>query len=101
MVFDDESSDDTSSPYMHSTGSTDGLQQVPFSLEDPDYKGLELDMMVFCEKHDKASQRLVGFEGTYTGRRSEPVADMKGQMTKKYADHQHLNEKYQLLVNPT
>ncbi|KAI4976314.1 hypothetical protein ZWY2020_049921 [Hordeum vulgare] len=72
MIFEDESSEDQSSiPYMHSTtSSTDGLNQViPFSLEDPDYKGLELDMMVLCEKHDNASQRLVAFEGTHTGRR--------------------------------
>jgi hypothetical protein len=53
------------------------LGQVPFSLEDPDYKGLELDLMAFCEKHGKPSERLVAFEGTYTGRRflacAEPV----------------------------
>ena len=31
MVFEDESSEDTSSlPYMHSTSSTDGLNQVIF-----------------------------------------------------------------------
>ena len=51
--------------------------QVPFSLEDPDYKGLELDLMAFCEKHGKPSRRLVAFEGTMTGRRflscAEPV----------------------------
>ncbi|EMS60350.1 hypothetical protein TRIUR3_08997 [Triticum urartu] len=70
MVFKDESSDDTSSlPYMHSTSSMDGLNQVPFSVEDPDYQGLELETMSPCEKHDKASERLVAFEGTYIGRR--------------------------------
>nr|CDM86921.1 unnamed protein product [Triticum aestivum] len=69
---------------MHSS-STDGLNQVstvliwplslcellqvPFSLEDPDYKGLELDVMSPCEKHGMASERLVAFEGTDTGRR--------------------------------
>ncbi|KAE8788937.1 hypothetical protein D1007_36938 [Hordeum vulgare] len=200
MVFEDESSDDESSlPYMHSfTSSTDGLYQIPVALEDPDYKRLELYLMVFCEKHDKASKIHVAFEGTDTGRRkvivvvffewvdhewpitmqnallklwemfedaknarvtgnlesaltihyltaekstldanydklvkdvhetmdfhearvvdfsylqsnltyqqqcrSEVVADMKGQMSKKDADHQHLNDKYQLLVNLT
>ncbi|XP_020160978.1 uncharacterized protein [Aegilops tauschii subsp. strangulata] len=54
---------------MHSSSSTDGLNQVPFSLEDPDYKGLELDLMSPCEKHGMASERLVAFEGTDTGRR--------------------------------
>ncbi|XBJ12881.1 hypothetical protein VPH35_017321 [Triticum aestivum] len=82
MVLEDESSDDQSSlSYMHSS-STDGLNevlicplslcellQVPFSLEDPDYKGLELDVMSPCEKHGMASERLVTFEGTDTGRR--------------------------------
>ncbi|KAE8812495.1 Anthocyanin 3'-O-beta-glucosyltransferase [Hordeum vulgare] len=32
---------------------------------------------------------------------SEPVSDMKGEMAKKDVDLQHLNEKYQLLVNLT
>ncbi|XBI90249.1 hypothetical protein VPH35_027916 [Triticum aestivum] len=82
MVLEDESSDDHSSPpYMHSS-STDGLNevliwplslcellQVPFSIEDPYYKGLELDVMSPCEKHVMASKRLVAFEGTDTGRR--------------------------------
>ena len=53
------------------------LGQVPFSLEDPDYNGLELDLIVLCEKHGKPSERLVAFEGTMTGRRflacAEPV----------------------------
>ncbi|KAF7013886.1 hypothetical protein CFC21_027933 [Triticum aestivum] len=70
MVFEDESSEETSSlPYMHSTSSTDRLNQVPFSVEDPDYQGLELETMSPCEKHGKASERLVAFEGTDTGRR--------------------------------
>lgn len=80
MVFEDESSDDNSSlPYMQSSSSTDGLNQVPFSVEDPDYMGLELDLMVFCEKHDKASERLVAFEGTDTGRRFLACAEPEGQ----------------------
>ena len=53
------------------------LGQVPFSLEDPDYKGLELDLMSFCKKHGKPSEKFVAFEGTYTRRRflacAEPV----------------------------
>ncbi|KAE8809556.1 hypothetical protein D1007_13849 [Hordeum vulgare] len=78
MVFEDESSDDSFSPYMHSIGSTDGLQQVPFSLEEPDYNGLELDTMVFSEKHGKASQRQVAFKGTYTCRRFLACAKPEG-----------------------
>ncbi|XBI96174.1 hypothetical protein VPH35_032494 [Triticum aestivum] len=86
MVFEDESSDDNLSLlYMYSETSTDGLNQillglVPFSLENPDYKGLELDLMAFCEKHGKPSKRLVAFEGTYNGRRflacAEPLWSM-------------------------
>ncbi|KAI5000630.1 hypothetical protein ZWY2020_005219 [Hordeum vulgare] len=84
---------------------------VPASVEDPDYHGHELDIMVFCDKHGKASMRHVAFEGTNTGRkflacaepqcRSEVVADMKGQMANKDEDQNHLNEKYELLVNLT
>ncbi|KAE8794544.1 hypothetical protein D1007_30579 [Hordeum vulgare] len=59
MVYEDESNDDNSSlSYMHSSSSsTDGLEEVPISFEDPDYKGLELD--VFCEKHGKAAHSLL------------------------------------------
>ncbi|KAF7093004.1 hypothetical protein CFC21_095445 [Triticum aestivum] len=53
--------------------------QVPFSLEDPDYKGLELDLIVLCEKHGKPSERLVAFEGTMTGRRFLACAEPEGQ----------------------
>ncbi|XBI07024.1 hypothetical protein VPH35_134978 [Triticum aestivum] len=102
MVFEDKSSDDNSSlPYMHSETSTDGLNQVPFSLEDPDYKGLELDLIVLCEKHGKPSERLVAFEGTMTGRRSELVAGMNAEMAKKDAATEKLQQKYELLCNLT
>lgn len=93
MVFEDESSDDQSSlPYMHSSSSTDGLNQVPFSIEDPDYKGLELDLMVFCEKHGKASERLVAFEGTDTGMRFLACAEPEGHNCGfvEWVDHQCL-----------
>ncbi|KAI4977674.1 hypothetical protein ZWY2020_014228 [Hordeum vulgare] len=84
MVFEDQSSGDQSSlPYIHSSNSsTEWIYQVPASVEDPDYHGLELDTMVFCEKHGKASMRHVAFEGTYTGRRflacAEPISDNCG-----------------------
>ncbi|KAF7070328.1 hypothetical protein CFC21_075858 [Triticum aestivum] len=91
MVFEDESSEETSSlPYMHSTSSTDGLNQVPFSVEDPDYQGLELETMSPCEKHGKASERLVAFEGTDTGRRFLACAEPEGQNCGfvEWVDHQ-------------
>ncbi|KAF7052722.1 hypothetical protein CFC21_060783 [Triticum aestivum] len=91
MVFEDESSEDTSSlPYMHSTSSTDGLNQVPFSVEDPDYQELELETMSPCEKHGKASERLVAFEGTDTGRRFLACAEPEGQNCGfvEWVDHQ-------------
>ncbi|KAE8787384.1 hypothetical protein D1007_38702 [Hordeum vulgare] len=149
-----------------------GEAEVPTSVEDSEYHGLELDIMVFCDKHGKASMMHVAFEGTNTGRRflacadlegdncdfiewadqewpitmqnallklcamfedtknarvtdnlesaltihhrteenntldanydkSEVVADIKGQMAKKDEYHKHLNDKYELLVNPT
>ncbi|KAE8809120.1 hypothetical protein D1007_14298 [Hordeum vulgare] len=99
MVFEDESSDDTSSlPYIHSSSSsTDGFNHVNslelglglarhgkfdfawkvlISLEDTNYKGLELH--VFCEKHGKAAERLVAFEGVYTRRRFLACAEPEG-----------------------
>ncbi|KAI5012106.1 hypothetical protein ZWY2020_024240 [Hordeum vulgare] len=84
MVFEDESSDDQSSlPNIHSSNSsTDGIYQVRASVEDPDYHGLELGTMVFCEKHDKASMRHVAFEGTYIGRRFLACAEPNGELTK-------------------
>ncbi|XP_020178323.1 uncharacterized protein [Aegilops tauschii subsp. strangulata] len=91
MVFEDESSEETSSlPYMHSTSSTDRLNQVPFSVEDPDYQGLELETMSPCEKHGKASERLVAFEGTDTGRRFLACAEPEGQNCGfiEWVDHQ-------------
>ncbi|KAE8781542.1 hypothetical protein D1007_45238 [Hordeum vulgare] len=84
MVFEDESSDDESTlPYMHSSNSSiDWIYQVPASVEDPNYHGLELDIMVLCDKHGKASMRNVAFEGTNTGRRFlacvEPEGDSCG-----------------------
>ncbi|KAM3309866.1 hypothetical protein ACQJBY_030892 [Aegilops geniculata] len=104
MVLEDESSDDQSSlPYMHSSSSTDGLNQVlilplslcellqvPFSIEDPDYKGLELDVMSPCQKHGMASERLVAFEGTDTGRRFLACAQPEGSNCGfvEWVDHQ-------------
>nr|XP_020179769.2 uncharacterized protein LOC109765395 [Aegilops tauschii subsp. strangulata] len=90
MVLEDESSDDQSSlPYMHSS-STDGLNEVLFSLEDPDYKGIELDVMSPCEKHGMASERLVAFQGTDTGKRFLACAQLAGSNCGfvEWVDHQ-------------
>ncbi|KAE8772478.1 hypothetical protein D1007_55519 [Hordeum vulgare] len=91
MVFEDERSDSNLSlRYMYSPSSTDVLNQVPFSIEEPDYNGLELDLMVLCEKQDKASRRIVAFEGTYIGRRflacSQPEDENCGFV--EWVDHQ-------------
>ncbi|KAI4987740.1 hypothetical protein ZWY2020_028498 [Hordeum vulgare] len=123
MVFEDKRSNDTSRlPYMHSSSSSiDGLTTKPLpsfltfsskvliSLEDTNYKGLELH--VFCEKHGKAAERLVAFEGVYTRRRflacAEPANHTyhqqcrKAEMAKKDADTEKLNQKYELLCNLT
>ncbi|KAI4976363.1 hypothetical protein ZWY2020_049970 [Hordeum vulgare] len=84
MVFEDESSDDESTlPYMHSSNSSiDWIYQVPASVEDPNYHGLELDIMVLCDKHGKASMRNVAFEGTNTGRRFLACVEPNAELTK-------------------
>ncbi|KAE8810382.1 hypothetical protein D1007_12846 [Hordeum vulgare] len=104
MVFEDDRNDDQSAlPYMHSSNSsTDGIYQVPASVEDPDYYGLELHIMVFCDKHGKASMSYLQSKLTYQHQcGSEVVADMKGHMAKKDEDHKHLSDKHELLVNLT
>ncbi|KAE8771033.1 hypothetical protein D1007_57125 [Hordeum vulgare] len=69
------------------------LGKVSISLEDPDYKGLELD--VFCEKHEKAAERLVAFEGTCTGRRflacAEPNLKFKNMKEKELLSEARMN----------
>ncbi|KAI4991246.1 hypothetical protein ZWY2020_039617 [Hordeum vulgare] len=84
---------------------TGSMGAVPNSLEDPDYKVLELDVMVFCEKHGKAAERLVALDAKYAGRRKELMDDMKAEMAaeiaKRDAHTQKLNEKYELPCNLT
>ncbi|XP_040252913.1 uncharacterized protein [Aegilops tauschii subsp. strangulata] len=66
------------------------MPNVPFSLEDPDYKGLELDLMSPCEKHGMASERPVAFEGIDTGRMFLACAQPEGSNCGfvKWVDHQ-------------
>ncbi|KAI5006041.1 hypothetical protein ZWY2020_033284 [Hordeum vulgare] len=95
---------------------------VPDSIEDEDYTGLELELMVFCGKHGKATERLVAFEGTSTGRRFLACAEQaqetrtkehlyvvreykkefegrKAEIARKEGENQKLNEKYVILHN--
>ncbi|KAE8766873.1 hypothetical protein D1007_61861 [Hordeum vulgare] len=72
MEFEEESSDDNSQDYSHmlcENSEDDEKYEIPDSIEDEDYRGLELDLMVFCRKHGKATERFIAFEGTSTGRR--------------------------------
>ncbi|KAE8789863.1 hypothetical protein D1007_35824 [Hordeum vulgare] len=69
MVYEDESSNDYSS-LLYISSSSDGMQyQVPASIEDQDYMGVESTPLVPCEHHGLAAQRRVAFEGFDTGRR--------------------------------
>lgn len=45
---------------------------------------------MFCEKHEKAAERLVAFEGTYTGRRFLACAEPEGHKCGfvQWVDHQ-------------
>ncbi|KAE8796799.1 hypothetical protein D1007_28096 [Hordeum vulgare] len=72
MEYEDESTNDNSQDYSQmlcENSEDDEKYEIPDSIEDEDYRGLELDLMVFCRKHGKATERFVAFEGTSTGRR--------------------------------
>ncbi|KAI4981169.1 hypothetical protein ZWY2020_021654 [Hordeum vulgare] len=72
MEYEDESTEDNSQDYSQmlcENSEDDEKYEIPDSIEDEDCRGLELDLMVFCQKHGKATERFVAFEGTSTGRR--------------------------------
>ncbi|KAI5003307.1 hypothetical protein ZWY2020_030467 [Hordeum vulgare] len=72
MEYEEESNDDNNQDYsgmLCENSQDDDKYEIPDSIEDEDYKGLELELMVFCRKHGEASQRFVAFEETSTGRR--------------------------------
>uniref|UniRef100_A0A8I6XNX8 GRF-type domain-containing protein n=1 Tax=Hordeum vulgare subsp. vulgare TaxID=112509 RepID=A0A8I6XNX8_HORVV len=72
MEFEEESSDDNNQDYsqmLYGNSEDDEKYEIHDSIEDEDYRGLELDLMVFCRKHGKATERFVAFEGTSSGRR--------------------------------
>ncbi|KAE8792772.1 hypothetical protein D1007_32641 [Hordeum vulgare] len=85
MEYEEESTDDNSQGYSGKlcvNSQDDEKYEIPASIEDEDYKCLELELMVFCRKHGKASERFIGFQGTNTGRRflacAEQGADNSG-----------------------
>ncbi|XP_048573955.1 uncharacterized protein LOC125554444 [Triticum urartu] len=68
MVFEDESSDDMSGVQISS--SSDGMHyQIPASIEDQDYNGLENAPEGLCVEHRLPTERRVAFESFETGRR--------------------------------
>ncbi|XBI35419.1 hypothetical protein VPH35_121100 [Triticum aestivum] len=126
MVFEDESSDDMSG--MQISSSSDGMHyQIPASIEDQDYNGLENAPEGLCVEHRLPTERPVAFESFETGRRflvcAQPedraldfsslqakekrderasasvVAAMKNEMEKKEADNFKMKEKYKVVMN--
>ncbi|XBH73939.1 hypothetical protein VPH35_100976 [Triticum aestivum] len=76
MVFEDESSDDLSGLHI---SSDDGMHyQIPASIEDQDYNGLENAPEGLCVEHRLPTERHVAFESFEMGRRflirSQPEA---------------------------
>nr|XP_020157702.1 uncharacterized protein LOC109743030 [Aegilops tauschii subsp. strangulata] len=70
MVFEDESSDSQSSLVYVDSSSSGGMQfQIPASIEDLDYMGIETTPPVLCEHHRLPAERRVAFEAFHTGRR--------------------------------
>ncbi|KAE8784506.1 hypothetical protein D1007_41949 [Hordeum vulgare] len=68
MVYEDESSNDLSSLDINS--SLDGMMyQIPASIEDEDYMGIENSALDVCLEHGLPPERRVAFEGFETGRR--------------------------------
>ncbi|XP_020147724.1 uncharacterized protein [Aegilops tauschii subsp. strangulata] len=68
MVFEDESSDDLSG--LQISSSSDGMHyQIPASIEDQDYNGLEKAPEGLCVEHRLPTELRVAFESFETGRR--------------------------------
>ncbi|XP_073358100.1 uncharacterized protein [Aegilops tauschii subsp. strangulata] len=75
MVFEDESSDDCSSLQYITSFDDD---QIPASIEDQDYNGLEKAPEGLCVEHRLPTERRVAFEGFETGRRFLVCAQPEG-----------------------
>ncbi|KAI4962711.1 hypothetical protein ZWY2020_017377 [Hordeum vulgare] len=125
MEYEEESSDDNSQDYSQmlcENSQEDEKYEIPDSIEDEDYTGLELELMVFSQKHGKATKRSVAFEGTSTRRRFLACAEkaqetrtkehlyvvseyrkefegQKAEIARKEGDNQKLNEKHVILQN--
>ncbi|KAI5008416.1 hypothetical protein ZWY2020_009464 [Hordeum vulgare] len=72
MDYEEERNDNNNQDYLGmlcENSQDDEKYEIPPSIEDEDYKGLELELMVFCEKHGKAGEKFIAFKGTNTSRR--------------------------------
>ncbi|KAE8793319.1 hypothetical protein D1007_32020 [Hordeum vulgare] len=67
MVYEDESSNDLSSPDI-SSSSEDMMYQIPASIDDKDNMGIENSTLDVCLEHGLPPERHVVFEGFETGR---------------------------------
>ncbi|KAE8793983.1 hypothetical protein D1007_31271 [Hordeum vulgare] len=68
MVYEDASSNDLSS--LDISSSSDGMMyQIPASIDDKDYMGIENYALDLCLEHGLLPERRVAFEGFETGRR--------------------------------
>ncbi|KAI4999456.1 hypothetical protein ZWY2020_004045 [Hordeum vulgare] len=125
MEYEDESTNDNSQDYSQmlcENSQDDEKYEIPDSIEDEDYTGLELDLMVFCRKHGKATERFVAFEGTSTNTSFLACAEQaqetrtkehlyvvneykkefegqKAEIARKEGENQKLNEKNVILQN--
>ncbi|KAE8809087.1 hypothetical protein D1007_14531 [Hordeum vulgare] len=67
MVYQDERSNDLSS--LDISSSSDGMMyQIPASIDDEDYIGIENSALDVCLEHGLPPERRVAFEGFETGR---------------------------------
>nr|XP_020194551.3 uncharacterized protein LOC109780370 [Aegilops tauschii subsp. strangulata] len=90
MVFEDESSDDLSS--LQISSDDDGMHyQIPASIEDQDYNGLEKAPEGLCVEHRLPTERRVAFESFETGRRFQEGL-LGGRITESSLTIHHLKE---------
>ncbi|KAE8808529.1 hypothetical protein D1007_14916 [Hordeum vulgare] len=67
---DNDSSDDFAAEYISHADHLSRLvmSRIPGTIEDPNYAGVDDDLMMMCE-HGKSVEKLAAFEGISTGRR--------------------------------
>ncbi|XBI59308.1 hypothetical protein VPH35_040404 [Triticum aestivum] len=96
MVFEDESSDDLSG--LQISSSSDGMHyQIPASIEDQDYNGLENAPEGLCVEHRLPTERRVAFESFETGR--SRTARRKDNLESSLTIHHLKEEKRNLDAN--